>query len=123
MQTVGNHVIQEVLRILKEKCATGGTIHSVLIPKHANPVSIDLRPISLCNVAYKLVSKVITNRRKVILPDITSPNQSTFVRGRLILDNILLAYELTHFLRRRKRGLMGYAAIKLDMSKAYDRVE
>ena len=54
---------------------------------------------------------------------IISPNQSAFVPGRLIYDNTLLAYELTHFLQRERNGSVGYAAIKLDMSKAYDHVE
>jgi hypothetical protein len=96
----------------------------VLIPKTANPVKLkDLRPISLCNVLYKVISKVISNRLKMILPDIISPNQSAFVPGRIISDNILLAYELTHFLQRRRSGAVGYATLKLDISKAYDRVE
>ena len=69
------------------------------------------------------MSKVITNRLKIILPDIISPNQSVFVPERMILDNILLAYELTHVLQRRRSGLVGYATLKLDMSKAYDMVE
>lgn len=125
-QIVGNQVTKEVLQILRGGEMPEGWNDTliVLIPKNANPASIkDLRPISLCNVVYKLVSKVITNRLKVIIPDIISPNQSAFVPGRLISDNILLAYELTHFLQRRRSGLMGYAAVKLDMSKAYDRVE
>ncbi|XP_073363555.1 uncharacterized protein [Aegilops tauschii subsp. strangulata] len=123
---MGDRVVDEVLAVLN-----GGPIPEgwnetivVLIPKVRTPSRIkDLRPISLCNVIYKLVSKVIANRLKIILPDIISDNQSAFVPGRLITDNVLIAYELSHFLLGRKKGKEDFAAVKADMSKAYDRVE
>lgn len=95
-----------------------------LIPKVKYPESMkDLRPISLCNVLYKLISKVLANGLKIILPKIIAPNQSAFVPGRLITDNILLAYEVTQYMRNKRHGAVGVAALKLDMSKAYDKVE
>ena len=124
--TVGADVIREVKSFLSGGVMPMGWNETVvvLIPKVPNPERIkDLRPISLCNVIYKIASKVLSNRLKVILPDIIALNQSAFVPGRMITDNVLLAYEMTHYMQTKRSGRDFFAAVKLDMSKAYDRVE
>jgi hypothetical protein len=83
----------------------------------------DYRPISLCNILYKILSKVMADRLKVILPNIISPNQSPFIPERLISNNVLTAFETLHTMHSRMYGKVGYMAVKLDMSKAYDQVE
>lgn len=96
----------------------------MMIPKKQNPETMaDLRPIALCNVVYKVVSKVLANRLKHILNGVISESQSAFIPGRLISDNIMISYEVMHFLQRKVAGKAGWMALKLDMSKAYDRVE
>ncbi|KAL0447806.1 UNVERIFIED_CONTAM: hypothetical protein Slati_1908500 [Sesamum latifolium] len=98
--------------------------HIVLIPKRPNPEEVShFRPISLCNVIYRVASKMITNRLKPFMHELISENQSAFIPDRLITDNILVDYELNHYLSHKYWGKVGHAALKLDLSNAYDRVE
>jgi hypothetical protein len=122
---VGSKLTVEVLHVLRGNKLPDGWNDTIisLIPKTDHPKRVsDLCAIRLCNVTYKVVSKVLAGLR-VILDDVISPSQSAFVPGRLISNNILVAYEITHFLLNKREGDLGYAALKLDMSKAYDRVE
>ena len=79
------------------------------------------RPISLCTVAYKTVTKIIANRLQLLLPNLIGPNQTSFVPGRHIVDNIVVAQEVVHSMRRKTRR-KGFMAIKVDLEKAYDRL-
>ncbi|XP_019160490.1 PREDICTED: uncharacterized protein LOC109157064 [Ipomoea nil] len=96
----------------------------ILIPKKKTPEMVsDYRPIALSNVVYRVMAKVITARMKPLMESIISESQSAFISGRLITDNILIAAEVGHFLNRKQCGLTGWGALKLDMAKAYDRME
>lgn len=97
--------------------------YQVLIPKTHHPQTpADYRPISLCNVSYKIISKNLANRLKPFLPNIISPTQTAFVSGRHIHDNAVIAHELLHTMKTKNinQALIG---LKLDLSKAFDMVE
>jgi hypothetical protein len=96
----------------------------VLIPKNNHPESLkEYMPISLCNVIYKIDAKCIANRLRPELDGIISETQSDFVPGRLITDNALIAFECFHNIQRNKKANGGFYAYKLDLSKAYERVD
>lgn len=83
----------------------------------------DYRLISLCNVSYKIVTKVLANRFKRVLDAVISPVQLAFIPNRAITDNIIIGHECLHHIHNQKSASSGLAALKLDLSKAFDRVE
>jgi hypothetical protein len=95
----------------------------MLIPKKDDPAELkDFRPISLCNVIFKVVSKCLVNRLRPLLQDITAPMQSAFILGCLITDNAFIAFECIHVIQTSPATRRKFCAYKLDMAKAYDRV-
>lgn len=72
----------------------------VLIPKKNKPTNMkELRPIALCQVIYKVFSKILPSRLKRILPKIVFDFQSAFVEGHVITDNIVVTNEIIHFMK------------------------
>ena len=69
---------------------------------------------------YKLVSKILANRMNKVLPGVIHESKSGFVPRCLIRDNVLVAYECFHYMRKKKKGKKGYLGLKLDMSKSYN---
>ena len=64
----------------------------------------DLRLIALCNVLYKILAKFLANRLKHILPKIIDEHQSAFVPSRSLTDNVLIAFEILHCMKRKTKG-------------------
>lgn len=93
-----------------------------LIPKIDKPDNIKMfRPISLCNVRYKIITKLIVARLRPYLDKIIGPYQSSFIPGRSTTDNIIITQEVLHTLRNKK-GKQGGVIVKIDLEKAYDKV-
>jgi hypothetical protein len=109
-------LIDEVIHAVNNESISEGWNDTtiVTIPKVDNPDRVaQFQPISLSNVVYKVISKVLSSRLKVILPYIISHPQSAFIPGRLITDNILLVYECIHTMKKKKgkRGCVQWSLI------------
>lgn len=94
-----------------------------LIPKGDTPYSLNqFRPISLCNVLLKVVSKIPANRLKLLMSKLTNHFQSSFILGRSTTNNIVLVQEVLHSLRWRK-GQRGSFILNVDLKKPYDQID
>ena len=125
-QIIGPDVTLAVLSILHsdKSLKKMNFTHIVLIPKKNDPLFItEFHPISLSNVVSRIISKVLANWIKSILPNVISDAQSAFIPDRLITNNTNVAFEMLHRIRNRRKWRTGHMAVKLDISKAYDRVE
>ena len=119
-------VKEEVLEIVEESINKRGVLkafNTTFITLVTKEVGADIhdkfRPIALCNVIYKIISKVIANHLKPLLLRLIISEQLRFVEGRKILDGVILVHEIIHSLKSsRMPGMM----IKLDIAKAYDKL-
>ena len=123
---MGADAIEAILSVLNSRHMLWkmNFTHIVLIPKKNDPLMMaDYRSISLTNVVSRILSKVMANRLKLVLPNVISEAQSAFVSNLLITDNTIVAYEILHRMGNKRKGKVGQMVVKLDISKAYDRVE
>lgn len=122
--TMGGAVCELVRGIFQDPRQIRGVNETslVLIPKVEAPTNLkQYHPISLCNVAYKIVTNIVATRMRHFMGTLISPNQCSFVPGRHSSDNIIIAQEIFHSMRLKK-GETGWMAIKVDLEKAYDRL-
>jgi hypothetical protein len=124
--TLKKDIINTVRNFFEEGVMPNGVNETaiVLIPKVKNPQTFKgFRPISLCNVVYKVVLKCIVNGMRPLLQDIISETQIAFVPGRMITDNAIIAFECFHALQNGNKNPRKFCVYKLDLMKAYDRVD
>lgn len=122
---IGDDVISAVQSVFKGSLMGKAVNHTflALIPKRASKNKVEqFRPISLCNVLYKIIIKILATRLKGSLNTIIHPTQSSFIPSRSFVDNCIIHHEIMHYFNSRK-GKVGYMAIKVDMTKTYNMVE
>lgn len=115
-----------LVRMIHEFQSTGSLATGIkdglirYIPKKADKRLLkDWRPLTMLNTVYKLIAKLLANRLKLLLPKLINPQQTGFIPGRYILENISIVWLTSDWLRRTKQGAL---FLKLDFEKAFDRV-
>ncbi|CAL1377375.1 unnamed protein product [Linum trigynum] len=123
---VGLDVVEAVKHFFSTSSLLKNCNHTwlVLIPKVDRVEHMrNLRPISVCQFSYKVIAKILAERLARYLPSIVSPGLNGFVRGRQIVDNVLIGHEVMQYLKNKRVGKQKFMAFNVDMEKAYDRVE
>lgn len=113
--------VQSVFRYGFLPKGVNSTILALVSKKTDSMEMKDYRPIACCNVLYKMVSKILANRLKRVLPKIILENQSAFIQGCLLMENVLLASELVK--DYHKESITPRRVMKIDISKAFDSVQ
>lgn len=124
-EIIASDFLSQIQLILQNKCVPDSMNKAaiVLIPKISQNVKItNFRPISLINTCYKVVTKILVQRIKPHLQLIISPYQQSFIPGRRCDTNFIVASQILHSMKKKK-GKKDFFAIKLDLEKAYDRLE
>ena len=120
-QLVADDVCNFIIKAFKGRQNLSEVNYSliVLIPKVPMPKFIhQFRPIRLCNVVFKILTKVIVNRIKPLMIFLVTNNQCRFVPGRHTVDKIIVAQEVIDSMRNLKRGSKGFMVTKVDLEKA-----
>lgn len=122
-------VRQDILNYVHAFFHSGALLKSLnqtyltLIPKTNFLEKVNhFRLISLCNVTYKIISKIMVSKLKPFVDILITLYQNAFIQGRSITNNILIAHEIFDILRKKKGRKKGFGVLKADMCKAYDKI-